>query len=882
MTDDPFAYVHLTHLPFLEELYNQYLQDPSCVEPSWRGFFLGMEFAQKGALETKHQPDERFYRLIEAYRKRGYIQVAYNPLEEKTEKKIRVEDFGFTELDKGSCSFLGKTLGEWVLFLEICYTTRIGFQTEGVNPAIVSWIESYAEEEKKQFSTQDYQMIWQELYQTEVFEKFIHIKYPGQTRFSIEGAETLIPMLRFLVSFSAKGGVEEIFLGMAHRGRLNVLTSILNKPYADIFEEFEEIPSLQGSGDVKYHKGAHATLQLEDGSSINVVLPSNPSHLESVNPVIEGEVLATQQLKEDLKNQEKVVAVLLHGDASLSGQGVIYETLQLSKLPGYKTGGTIHIVLNNYIGYTTLPKEGRSTLYCTDIAKSFGAPVFHVNAEDPIACVEAIYLAVQIRKLFHEDVFIDLGCYRKYGHNEGDEPSFTQPVEYKKIRSKKTICTLFEEQLIQKQILKTDDIEGQRKAFHNHLQEILEQVKKHPKQRACELPTTIMSKEVPVSILLSTLQEIGRKICAIPKDFTLHPKLDKFLEGRLAMVEKSKEPLVDFGMAEALAFATILQEGITVRLSGEDVSRGTFSHRHAAFIDQKTGESYIPLAHLDANQAPFFVYNSPLSEFAVMGFDFGYSLAHPKSLVLWEAQYGDFCNGAQVIIDQYISSCEQKWARRSNFTLLLPHGYEGKGPEHSSARIERFLQLSAEGNWSVVNCTTPAQLFHLLRRQAHSVDKKPLVLFTPKVLLRHPKCVSSCEDLTQGVFLPCLSDPLENLNAKRLMICSGKIFYNLTSERTKREQVNVGIIRIEQLYPFPYQEIQKQIDRYEKVEEIVFVQEEPKNMGPWFYIDRMWREFYPNKVPLRYIGRKESASVASGSYSMHAREYDELIETAFG
>jgi len=882
MTDDPFAYVHLTHLPFLEELYNQYLQDPSCVEPSWRGFFLGMDFVQKGAISNKQQADERFYRLLEGYRKKGHIQVACNPLEEKIEKKIQVEDFGFTNQDKASCLFLGKTLGEWVVFLETCYTTRIGFQTEGVDPAIVSWIERYAEGEKKQFSIQEYQMIWQELYQTEVFEKFIHVKYPGQTRFSIEGAETLIPMLRFLVSFSAKDGVEEIFLGMAHRGRLNVLTSILNKPYADIFEEFEEIPSLQGSGDVKYHKGAHATLQLEDGSFINVVLPSNPSHLESVNPVIEGEVLATQQLKADLKNQEKVMAVLLHGDASLSGQGVIYETLQLSKLPGYKTGGTIHIVLNNYIGYTTLPKEGRSTLYCTDIAKSFGSPVLHVNAEDPIACIEAMYLAVQIRKLFHEDVFVDLGCYRKYGHNEGDEPSFTQPLEYEKIRSKKTICALFEEKLIQKQILKSDQIEEQRKVFHNHLQEILEQVKKHPKQRACELSTIRQDKQEIVPVLLETLQEIGRKICVVPEGFSLHPKLRKFLDSRLAMVEKSKEPLVDFAMAEALAFGAILLEGVTVRLSGEDVARGTFSHRHAVWIDQKTGQSYVPLAHLDTDQAPFFIYNSPLSEFAVMGFDFGYSLAHPKSLVLWEAQYGDFCNGAQVVIDQYISSCEQKWARRSNFTLLLPHGYEGKGPEHSSARIERFLQLSAEENWRVVNCTTPAQLFHLLRRQAHSIDKKPLVVFTPKVLLRHPKCVSSCEDLAQGTFIPCVPDSLENFEAKRLILCSGKVFYDLAFERIKRAEANVAIIRIEELYPFPYDELEKEIKRYQKVEEIVFVQEEPKNMGSWFYIDRMWREFYPNKAPLRYIGRKESASVASGSYSMHAREYDEFMEIAFG
>lgn len=880
MPDDPFAYAHLTHLPFLEELYAKYLEDPSSLEPSWRGFFLGMDFAAKGS--AKGGGDERFYRLIEAYRKKGHTQVICNPLIEEKKSKISLTDFGFTEQDKALCSFGGKTLGEWIFFLEKCYSSSIGFETEGVDPAVVSWIEKYAEGSKKEFSAEELQNIWEELYKTEVFEKFIHVKYPGQTRFSLEGAETLIPMLRFLLTFAAKEEVEEIFLGMAHRGRLNVLASILNKPYADIFEEFEEIPSFEGSGDVKYHKGAHATLEVVKNRSIHIVLPSNPSHLESVNPVIEGEVLASQQLKGDLDKQQKVIAVLLHGDASLAGQGVIYETMQLSRIPGYKTGGTIHIVLNNYIGYTTLPKEGRSTLYCTDIAKTFGAPVFHVNAEDPIVCIEAIYLAIEIRKLFHIDVFIDLGCYRKYGHNEGDEPSFTQPLEYEKIRKKKTICSLFEEKLLQKHILTTEKIEQDRKNFHNKLQQILEQVRKHPKERACEVGKKRVDKETLPGVSLEMLQKIAEKICTVPEGFSLHPKLRKFLDNRLMMVKKAEERLVDFGMAEALAFGSILQEGITVRLSGEDVSRGTFSHRHALWIDEQNGKSYVPLAHIDSNQAPFFLHNSPLSEFAVMGFDFGYSLAHPKSLVLWEAQYGDFYNGAQVIVDQYISSCEQKWARKSNFTLLLPHGYEGKGPEHSSARIERFLQLSAEDNWRVVNCTTPAQLFHLLRRQAHSLNKKPLVLFTPKVLLRHPGCISACKELLEGNFSPCLADPLENFTATRLIICSGKVFYDLVAEREKRGIKNFAILRIEELYPFPKEELEKHLKRYAMVEEMLFVQEEPQNMGPWYYVDRMWKQCYTGNLPLRYVGRRESASVASGSYSMHVREYEEFIETAFG
>jgi 2-oxoglutarate dehydrogenase E1 component len=879
MQNDPLTYIHWTHLPFLEELYAKYRQDPASLEPSWRGFFLGMDFVKKTG--KGEQGDERFFRLLEAYRKQGHIKMICNPLEDNKKEGFNFKDFGFTEKDLTLCSFLGKTLDEWISFLEVSYTKRIGFEVDGASQEVVSWIEKYAENGVKEFSLEEIKKVWEELYQTEVFEKFIHVKYPGQTRFSLEGAETLIPMLQFLLICGANKGVQELFLGMAHRGRLDVLTGVLSKPYADIFEEFEEIPSLQGSGDVKYHKGTHTTLSIGKELTISVVLPSNPSHLESVNPVIQGEVLAKQQLKGDIEAQEKVVAVLLHGDASLSGQGVIYETMQLSQLPGYKTGGTIHIVLNNHIGYTTLPIEGRSTRYCTDIAKTFGAPVLHVNAEDPLSCLEAVAIASELRSLFHIDVFIDLNCYRKYGHNEGDEPSFTQPVQYQKIRGKESICSLFEKKLMQMQVLSQQEIEEKRGAFQAHLQSILMQVKQHPKERACEVFQRKKEREESHCISIEALQKIGEKICKVPEGFNLHPKLSKLLDNRLIMIQKVEEPLVDFAMAEALAFGSVLEEGITVRLSGQDVGRGTFSHRHALWIDQKNANTYIPLSHLKEGAAPFFLHNSPLSEFAVMGFDFGYSLGNPNSLVLWEAQYGDFYNGAQIIVDQYISSCEQKWAHRSNFTLLLPHGYEGKGPEHSSARIERFLQLSAEDNWRVVNCTTASQFFHLLRRQAHIIDKKPLVVFTPKALLRHPACFSSCKQLAEGRFFSCLDDPIQNKEAKRLILCSGKVFYDLLEERKKRNASYIAILRIEELYPFPKEEVKILIEQYSALEDLFFVQEEPKNMGPWYYIERVWREIFPEKMPLQYVGRKESASAATGSYSMHVREYEEFMEAAF-
>jgi 2-oxoglutarate dehydrogenase E1 component len=678
-----------------------------------------------------------------------------------------------------------------------------------------------------------------------------------------------------LIETGAETKAEDIFIGMAHRGRLNVLAHVLEKSYTQIFREFEDTAEEEGSGDVKYHKGAHANLKTPSGHFVEVALAPNPSHLESVDPVVEGQTRAKQELKNDTALREAVIPVLVHGDASLAGQGVVYEILQMRALKGYTTGGTVHIVLNNNIGYTTLPEEGRSTLYCTDIAKTFGAPVFHINAEDPESCIIAAALAMKFRQTFHIDVFIELNCYRRHGHNEGDEPTFTQPLEYKVIKEKQSIRQLFKQTLLQKGVFTEKEMQEKEALVNGKLQEALIAALSQSKESQVQesVKKELSNKESPPFVPAKTLRELAESFCTVPKNFHIHSKLQRLLGERLKMDK------IDWGMGEHLAFASLLFEKFHVRLSGQDVERCTFSHRHCVWIDQETGEKYSPLNHLSKEQAPFAVYNSLLSEFAVMGFDLGYSLAYPKSLVLWEAQFGDFVNGSQVIIDQYLATSEQKWARRSNLTLLLPHGYEGKGPEHSSAKMERFLQLCAEDNLIVANCTTPAQLFHLLRRQAYLVEKRPLIVFTPKLLLRHPACTSSLEDFTSSRFLEVLSDPNPPKNPTRVLFCSGKVFYDLVQEREKRKEDTSLIIRLEQLYPFPKEAIAKVLEAYPSIQKIIWVQEEQKNMGAWSYMQSKFEQLLGKTIT--YVGRKESASPAAGSYSLHKKQYEIFMEEAF-
>ncbi len=712
----------------------------------------------------------------------------------------------------------------------------------------------------------------------------------GQKRFSLEGGETLIPILWEIIEKGAELGTDEFVLGMAHRGRLNVLTNILNKSYSMVFSEFEDFldPNLiELTGDVKYHKGYSSNVNTSKGKQIHVSLTANPSHLESVNPIVEGKVKAKQIHRKDTM-RKLIVPVLIHGDASFAGQGVVYETLQFNSIAGYKTGGTIHIIVNNQIGFTTLPNEYRSTHYSTDIAKCFGCPVFHVNAEDPEGCILATQLAVQLRQDLHSDVFIDLTCYRKYGHNESDEPSFTQPLEYQNIRKKKSIREIYRDSLIGQGVVERQMALDLEEEFKKGLRYELEELKIKKGVVVAEAFGGVwqeygkatkeeLFQPTPTAVDAASLKEIGQKICLVPDGFTIHSTLKRLIERRKKMVEG--EIPIDWAMGEQLAFGSLLLEKTHVRLSGQDSQRGTFTQRHAVWVDQKTNHRYFPLSHLHEQQGEFTVYNSTLSEFAILGFEIGYSLAYPSALVMWEAQFRDFANGGQVVFDQYLVPSEQKWHRFSGLVVLLPHGYEGQGAEHSSARLERFLQLSAESNMQVVYPTTPGQYFHLLRRQVKRSVRIPLIVLTPKGLLRHPQCVSTLDDLEKNTFQEILDDPKAKREATTLMLCTGRIYYDLIAERKERKRDDIAIIRIEQLYPLHHEKLMQTLKRYKKFKRYLWVQEEPRNMGAFGYIAPILEEFLPQKP--QYIGRRKSASTAAGSHAMHEKEHVELMKKAF-
>jgi 2-oxoglutarate dehydrogenase E1 component len=880
--------ISFSNLAYVEEQYQRYCADPASLEFSWRYFFEGWELARSLASAGEASSDLKVYHLIEAYRTYGHLKAQINPLAVTPSdvRELSLLNLGFQPSDLNqsfpTCGFLPQpeaTLSEIIAALEKTYCGSIGIEYMGLRkPELESWLQKMIEPNfSLPFSVEDKLEIFHELNRAELFETFIHTKYIGQKRFSLEGGETLIPMLAFALEAGVTEGIHEIVLGMAHRGRLNVLANILNKSYETIFNEFEAhyIPELsEGAGDVKYHKGFIGSLPTKKGDKIAITLSANPSHLEAVDPVVEGQARA----KQELKGHGTVLPILVHGDASVAGQGVVYETLQLSKLKGYETGGTLHVVINNQIGFTTLPKDGRSTQYCTDIAFTFGAPVFHVNAEKPEACVYAMLLALKIRQKFHCDVFLDLYCYRKYGHNEGDEPAFTQPQEYKIIREKKSIRELYKESLIQEGVLDSATGEKLETEFRNFLQAALDKVASKPPSSEPPVKESLlvpMATAVPAQVLIGLAEDF----CHVPEGFNIHPKIKRLMEERLAMVQdNSQEPKINWGMAEHLAYASLLMDGVHVRISGQDCRRGTFSHRHAAWVDQvKEDTRYYPLSHLQNKKASFDIFNSPLSEFAVLGFEFGYSLFYPHSLVIWEAQFGDFANGGQVIIDQFIACSEQKWDHRSGITLLLPHGYEGQGPEHSSARIERYLQLSGDDNWQIVNCTTPAQLFHVLRRQTLRKQQKPLVIFTPKGLLRNPLCLSPLKDFTEGTFEEFLDDPKNISQPKRILFCSGKIYFDLVTER-KRD--DIAIIRIEQLYPFHREKFRKLVEKYKSTQEFCWVQEEHSNMGAWNYLRPILQELTAKQI--RYIGRGPSSSTAAGSYALHKKQYSQMMQEAFG
>ncbi|MEX1013218.1 MAG: 2-oxoglutarate dehydrogenase E1 component [Waddliaceae bacterium] len=882
----------LSNAHLVQWLYERYQSDPTSIDPSWKTYFEEIESYPDAPLVVEDKEPlndvQRIDRLIFAYRSYGHLMAKNNPIETGPEKEpwqLSLTEIGFKEEElslnfptNGLMSRTDAPLREIVDVLKEIYSNKIGIEYMGVqNPDLEKWLQKQIEPTRCQIqlSIEQKKMILNYLNQSELFEVFIHTKYVGQKRFSLEGGETLIPILGAIIERGADLGLEDFILGMAHRGRLNVLSNILQKSYGDIFSEFEEgyVPiSFEGSGDVKYHKGFVSKRKTLTGKEVELTLAPNPSHLEAVYPVVEGQARAKQIQKNDDLLFDKVIPILVHGDAALSGQGVVYETMQMYNLEDYRTGGTVHLVINNQIGFTTLPNEARSTHYCTDIARTFSAPVFHVNAEDPESCIFATFLAIELRQRYQCDVFIDILCYRKYGHNETDEPAFTQPLEYQLIRKKKSIREIYRDDLIQQGVLERKMAEALEEEFKAKLQvalsgakEPVKKVVKKKKEKADDL-----FKKIETGVQKETLKKLGKEICRIPEGLSIHSKLERLLKGRAEMLVDKP---IDWGMGESLAYATLLSEGVPIRLAGQDSGRGTFSHRHAVWMDQVEEKKYCPFKHLK-NAARFDVINSPLTEYAGLGFEYGYSLAYPDSLVIWEAQFGDFCNGAQIMIDQFIATAEQKWGQKSGLVMLLPHGYEGQGPEHSSGRMERFLTLSAENNLFVVNPTTPAQMFHLLRRQGKNVYKKPLIIFSPKALLRHLECVNPLVDFTKGTFEEIIDDPSPGKDPKEVVFCSGKIYYEIKAMGFD----HLALIRIEQLYPLKEETIKKLLTKYKSAKKYIWAQEEPENMGAWGFIGPLLQKLLPKGKEIQYVGRMRSASPAAGSLALHKKQLAQIME----
>jgi 2-oxoglutarate dehydrogenase E1 component len=890
----------ISNVPFLENLYHDFQAEPNKLDPSWSHFFqkLDQEGTSPISQSKISSKAERIAHLAEAYRRYGHLLANFNPiaLEEPTlPQQLNLEKLGFDVTEKEE---IFPTLGllsqpeasltaiEQVLQKRYCRTAGFEFK-EFTDPFIEEWIQQQIESGvlDKPFSNEEKLLILDLLTRAEILETFLHTKHVGKKRFSLEGAETLIPMLAFLIAKGAEEGVEEFFIGMSHRGRLNVLANILDKPIQSILDDFDEdyepAPS-QGMGDIRYHKGyANEAVNTYLGKAVKLTMAPNPSHLESVSPVVLGQTHAEQFIAGDESDRNRIIPLLIHGDAALAGQGIVYETLQMRKLSGFETGGTIHFAVNNQIGFTTSPHEGRSTLYCTDIGRTFGIPVLHVNAEDPETCVRLTLFALELRQKFHSDVFIDFNCYRKYGHNEGDEPAFTQPLDYQIIRKKKSIRTLYLEQLLREEVVDKKTADAKEDEFKQHLQSAYSPSKDKKNESSNQIgieETPISFQTIDTKVNLQFLQDVVQSFSKIPSDFHLHPKLEHLVQERVRSFQEDKP--FDWGMGEFLAYGTLVEEGVSVRLAGQDSGRGTFSHRHAQWVDQINGESYYPLAHLKAGQGRFEVLNTLLSEAAALGFEYGYSTVC-QGLTIWEAQFGDFVNSAQVIVDQYIASGEQKWGQTSELVLFLPHGFEGQGPEHSSARLERFLSLAGHDNMQIVNPTTPAQLFHLLRRQVKQPWRKPLVVMTPKGLLRFPASFSRVSDLTQGQFDTVLDDPRNPRNIRRVILCSGRIYYDLDREREKVKREDLAIIRIEQLYPLDKEKLKNMIAAYGQFKDCLWVQEEPENMGAWPYLSSLLPEVLPKDFPILYVGRERSATPATGFSTRHKQELVKILNQAF-
>ncbi len=902
----------------VDEIRQRYEVDPTSVDAGWADLF---EVEAETEAEAKPTPAEpapeiaaqvadrhaRVLRLIHAYRARGHRIASTDPLGSHPSyfPELDPAHYGFGNEDMDRRYIAGdlpggplQTLRQILERLRRTYCRSLGVEfTHVQDPGRKLWLQRELEESENESrpTTPERLRILEKLAAAEVFERFLHTKFVGQKRFSLEGSESLIPALDTVVEDAPQHGIRELVIGMAHRGRLNVLSNVIGKSVASIFSEFEDSPLIEtpfGSGDVKYHKGFTADRRVGTGESVHLSLTGNPSHLEAVDPVVEGRARAKQRRAGDLRG-ETIVPVLIHGDAAFAGQGMVAETLNLSQLAGYSTGGTLHFVVNNQIGFTTTPAEARSTLYCTDVAKMIQVPIFHVNGDDPEAVVHSTRLALAYRQRFHEDVVIDIVCYRRHGHNEGDEPSFTQPLLYEKIRGRKSTRTLYEERLLELGVLEPADVRRIEEDLDRQLDHALRVIETRPpgpdEPYEPRGPWTGYSRTPPeedpeTGVPVEQLAMIAERISTVPPGFALHAKLAALLERRRKVI--AEDGAIDWGMAEALAFGSLVVEGTPVRLSGQDSCRGTFSQRHAALVDQRTGEEYLPLAHVSPTQARFECYDSLLSEAAVLGFEYGHSVADPSVLTIWEAQFGDFANGAQVIIDQFITSAHVKWGRMSGLVMLLPHGYEGQGPEHSSARIERFLQACADDNVQAVNCSTSAQYFHVLRRQMRRPFRAPLVVFTPKSLLRMPRASSRTLELASGRFLRVIPDAAAlaaPAGVRRVILCSGKVYYELLAERERRfgASVPAALVRVEQLHPWPGAEVAAAVQAFPAATRLVWAQEEPANMGAWTFVrERLHDALLPNQT-LAYAGRRAAASPAAGSLRIHRQEQAALIDAAF-
>ncbi|MGJ1320471.1 2-oxoglutarate dehydrogenase E1 component [Sphingobacterium spiritivorum] len=909
---DNLTYLSNADSSYIDGMYQAYKQDPQSVDFGWQKFFEGFDFGlteEKGAIsgESGAAPEHflkeiNVLNMINGYRDRGHLFTETNPVRERRKyfPGKELETFGLSEADMDTVFNAGVEVGlgpaklrDIRQLIEDTYCRSIGAEFRYIrNPEKIKFLQDKMEVERStpNFSLDKKKRILKKLNEAVIFENFLGTKFLGQKRFSLEGAESLIPALDSIIEKGSEIGIQEFVLGMAHRGRLNVLANIMGKSYKTIFSEFEgkmleEDPEIHFGGDVKYHLGFSSDVKTDDGKSVHLSLAPNPSHLETVDAIIEGMVRSKIDMKYE-GDSSKIAPIMIHGDAAVAGQGIVYEVIQMSKLDGYKTGGTIHIVINNQVGFTTNFKDARSSTYCTDIAKVTLSPVFHVNGDDVEALVYAINLAVEYRQKYKTDVFIDLLCYRRFGHNEADEPKFTQPLLYKAIEKHANPREIYAQKLLDQGSVDANLAKEMEKEFRSLLQSRLDEAKESQKlndetpmfsgawKGLRQAKANDIFKVANTKVDKKKFLELAKQISTLPSDKKFFRKITKVFEDRLKMIENNN---YDWAMGELMAYATLLNEGNRVRISGQDVQRGTFSHRHAVVTLEDSEEKYVPLANIEGGDK-FNIYNSHLSEYGVLGFEYGYASVNPHSLTIWEAQFGDFANGAQIIFDQYISSAETKWRRSNGLIMLLPHGYEGQGPEHSSARIERYLELCANNNIIVANCTTPANYFHLLRRQLHRDFRKPLVEATPKSLLRHPKAVSTLEDFTEGAFQEVIDDPnVTAKSVKRVILCSGKIYYELLEKQEADKRNDVAIVRIEQLFPVAFDQIAALRKKYAKAE-FIWVQEENENMGAWpFYL----RKFNGSDLNLTVIAREESGSTATGYMKQHATQQAAIINKAF-